>query len=111
MSALGLSVAQAQLPDDGVQDASGSGSGSGFGFGKPQYDFAAPPASAPQPRWIRVPRAVGRLTSDDIGLVINTADPYSVEVGAFYIEARKLAPEQVLRIALPLREGLTPATE
>ena len=108
MSALGLSVAQAQLPDDGVQAASGSGSGSGSGFGKPQYDFAAPPASAPQPRWIRVPRAVGRLTSDDIGLVINTADPYSVEVGAFYIVARKLAPEQVLRIALPLRESLTP---
>lgn len=77
-------------------------------FGKPRYDFADAPASAPAPRWIRIPRTTGRLTSDDIGLVINTADPYSLEVGAFYIEERKLAPEQVLRIALPLREGLTP---
>lgn len=55
-----------------------------------------------------MPRVAGRLTSKDLGLVINTADPYSVEVGEFYIKARKLAPEQVLRVELPVRARLTP---
>src|SRR5512143_714781 len=50
-----------------------------------------------------VPRIRGRLTSKDIGLVINTADPYSVEVGEFYIAQRKLSPSQVLRLSLPVR--------
>ncbi len=48
------------------------------------------------------------LTSRDIGVVINTADPYSVEVGEFYIQARKLAPEQVLRVELPTKATLSP---
>lgn len=48
------------------------------------------------------------LGSRDIGLVINTADPYSVQVGEFYIQARKLAPEQVLRLELPVKASLTP---
>lgn len=70
---------------------------------------AAPSAPASQvrsPSWIAVPRIAGRLTSKDIGVVINTADPYSVEVGEFYIRARKLAPEQVLRVELPVRDRL-----
>lgn len=54
-----------------------------------------------------VPAAIA-LTSRDIGVVINTADPYSVEVGEFYIHARKLAPEQVLRVDLPVKAALTP---
>jgi len=69
---------------------------------------AASSASAPRTTVrIAVPRVVGRLTNKDIGLVINTADPYSVEVGEFYIRARKLTPEQVLRVELPLRPALT----
>jgi len=65
-------------------------------------------ASATKARtWIAVPRIAGRLTKSDIGLVINSADPYSVEVGEFYVQARKLAPEQVLRVELPLRPSLT----
>ena len=72
-------------------------------------DFrAAAAASAPAPRWISVPAIAGRITSRELGLVINTADPYSVEVGAFYIKARKLAPAQVLRVQLPVQAGLTP---
>ena len=67
----------------------------------------AAPASAVR-QWIRVPRVNGRITSKDIGLVINTADPYSVEVGEFYAKARKLTAAQVLRIALPVRSTLTP---
>jgi uncharacterized protein (TIGR03790 family) len=57
---------------------------------------------------VQVPRVIGRLTAHDIGLVINTADPYSEAVGQHYIDRRKLAPEQVLRVQLPLRAALTP---
>lgn len=69
---------------------------------------AAPASAVRSPAWIAVPRVAGRLTSKDLGLVINTADPYSVEVGEFYIRARKLSPGQVLRVELPLRARLTP---
>lgn len=48
----------------------------------------------------------GRLHAADIGLVINTLDPYSVQVGEHYIAARGLAAEQVLRVELPVRNGL-----
>ena len=73
------------------------------------YDFGQPSTSAPRvPQWIAVPRAAGRLTSKDIGLVINTADPYSVAVGEFYIQARHLTRAQVLRVQLPVKAALTP---
>ena len=54
-----------------------------------------------------VPRLTGRITAKDLGLVINTADPYSVAVGEYYAKARKLAPQQVLRLQLPVRAVLT----
>lgn len=78
-----------------------------------RYDFGPPaPAAAAAasngPQWIRVPHAEGRITSKELGLVINTADPYSVEVGEFYIRARGLTRAQVLRVQLPLRSALTP---
>jgi uncharacterized protein (TIGR03790 family) len=55
----------------------------------------------PEPKWISVPRSAGRLRAADIGLVINTADPYSVAVGAHYAKRRGLRPEQVLRVSIP----------
>lgn len=55
------------------------------------------------------PRARERLHAADIGLVINSADPYSVRVGEHYIAARGLQPAQVLRLELPRRATLTPA--
>ena len=55
-----------------------------------------------------IPRLAGRLTAADIGLVINTADAYSVAVGRHYIAARKLRPAQVLRLQLPIKTALTP---
>ena len=84
-----------------------------------QADAAAPGARASAragaraealrpPAWVQVPRTLGRITAADIGLVINTADPYSVAVGAYYAAARKLAPEQILRVELPLKTALTP---
>lgn len=50
--------------------------------------------------------AVPRLHAADLGLVINVADPYSVAVGAFYVEARQLLPQQVLRVVLPVQSRL-----
>lgn len=47
-----------------------------------------------------------RLRAADLGLVINVADPYSVAVGAFYVEARRLLPQQVLRVVLPVQATL-----
>lgn len=71
-----------------------------------------PPAAgsaveAPGPRWLPAARAAGRLTAADLGLVINSADPYSVAVGEHYIAQRGLKPSQVLRIELPVRGVLT----
>lgn len=74
------------------------------------FDFTVPASPvAPGPAWSSVPRITGRLTRTDIGLVINTADPYSVEVGEFYVQARGLRPAQVLRLELPVRATLDPA--
>jgi uncharacterized protein (TIGR03790 family) len=56
---------------------------------------------------VTVPRVSGRLSAADLGLVINTADPYSRAVGAYYIKKRHLKPSQVLRVELPLRTSLS----
>jgi uncharacterized protein (TIGR03790 family) len=54
-----------------------------------------------------VPVVLDRLRAADIGLVINQRDPYSVAVGAHYLAARGLAPEQVLRVDLPVQSALS----
>ena len=56
-----------------------------------------------------MPRLHGHLTASDIGLVINTADSYSVAVGAYYQQQRRIPAHQVLRVELPLRAALTVA--
>ena len=48
-----------------------------------------------------------RLTAKDLGLVINTADPYSVAVGEYYAQRRGIPAEQVLRINLPVKASLS----
>jgi uncharacterized protein (TIGR03790 family) len=72
---------------------------------KPSADFAAVPFLPNPP----IARLSARLDRKDIGLIINTADPYSVAVGAYYQQRRALAPRQVLRVELPLRRQLEPA--
>jgi len=70
-----------------------------------------PAAAAQQPLhavMAAAPRAAGRVTAAQLGLVINTDDPYSQAVGAYYIGKRQLKPEQVLRVALPVRAALNP---
>jgi uncharacterized protein (TIGR03790 family) len=64
-------------------------------------------ASAPPVRpMMRVPRAIGRLQASALGLVINTADPYSVEVGEHYRRTRHIPDAHVLRIELPVTARL-----
>ncbi|MES2583354.1 MAG: TIGR03790 family protein [Pseudomonadota bacterium] len=48
-----------------------------------------------------------RLTARDLGLVINTADPYSVAVGEYYAQRRGIPAEQVLRVVLPVKASLS----
>lgn len=69
----------------------------------PAVRLPSPPASPQrrQPAWMPAVRPDGRLQAADIGLVINTADPYSVAVGEHYIRRRGLKPQQVLRVSLP----------
>jgi uncharacterized protein (TIGR03790 family) len=70
---------------------------------------AASGTAAPRQKVFAAPRLAGRLTAKEVGLVINTNDPYSVEVGAFYKAARKLTDAQVLRVQLPMRAELSQA--
>lgn len=58
---------------------------------------------------MRVPRTAGHVSADQLALVINTLDPYSVAVGEYYAERRKLKPAQILRVEIPVREHLTVA--
>lgn len=61
------------------------------------------------PPRVVLPRIDGRLHAEQLGLVINTADPYSIAVGEYYAQQRQLRPEQVLRVELPVRDALSPA--
>lgn len=72
---------------------------------------AASPASAASAVISRivVPRITERLGAAQLGLVVNTADPYSVAVGEHYRQRRGLRPEQVLRLELPVRDALDEA--
>lgn len=70
---------------------------------------SAPAASAVPVPQVQVPRVFGRLQAPQLGLVINESDPYSVAVGEHYIERRRLTPEQVLRVALPVQAQMSAA--
>jgi uncharacterized protein (TIGR03790 family) len=59
-------------------------------------------------KWANVPRVFGRITAKELGVVINSDDPYSVQVGQYYIKARGIPEDQVLRVNLPIKSALTP---
>jgi uncharacterized protein (TIGR03790 family) len=48
-----------------------------------------------------------RLSAKTLGLVINTADPYSVAVGDYYAQRRGIAAEHILRVVLPVKSSLS----
>lgn len=102
MAALG--AVRAQTADPAVLAASGVAVSAAAGA-----SAASATAASRQRTFIRVPRVIGRLQAPDLGLVINTADPYSVEVGEYYRRARNLPDAHILRIDLPVQARLTPA--
>jgi uncharacterized protein (TIGR03790 family) len=65
------------------------------------------PSAAAEARWGRMPRLYGRITANELGLVINTADPYSVSVGEYYAKRRGIPPGQIVRVQLPQRSSLS----
>ncbi|WP_294637664.1 TIGR03790 family protein [uncultured Aquabacterium sp.] len=67
------------------------------------------PQATPARQWFKAPRVYGRLTNQELGLVINTDDPYSVQVGEYYARARKIPEEQILRVRLPVKGELSVA--
>lgn len=58
-------------------------------------------------QWVKAPKAAGRLSAADIGLVINTEDPYSEAVGRYYVQKRHLKASQVLEVQVPVKPSLT----
>ncbi|MFG6465865.1 TIGR03790 family protein [Roseateles sp. BYS87W] len=68
---------------------------------------AASPSAQPAPGWQPAPAYHARLTAASLGLVINTADPYSVAVGETYVRRRGIAADHVLRVRLPVRASLS----
>lgn len=54
-------------------------------------------------------QAQGRLMAADLGLLINTADPYSVTVGETYAQRRGIPEANVLRVSLPVQPRLSQA--
>lgn len=71
-------------------------------------DAAAAARPAAPSRWVAARRSNGRLTNAQLGLVINQADAYSREVGAYYAQARRLDEAQILRLELPAKPTLLP---
>ncbi len=57
--------------------------------------------------WLRMPKLYGRITAAELGLVINTADPYSVTIGEYYARRRGIPDANVVRVQLPQRASLT----
>ncbi len=39
-----------------------------------------------------------RLRADELAVIVNDADPLSVQIGAYYMQARKLPPENLLHV-------------
>lgn len=44
-----------------------------------------------------------RLTANELGVIIDTANPLSVAVGEYYAARHKIPAENVVRVALPGR--------
>lgn len=65
-------------------------------------------AARPLSRTLPIPVVRGRLAAAQLGLVINSADPLSEQIGELYAQTRGLRPEQILRVELPRGTHLTP---
>lgn len=110
---MGAAMAQPGVLDRAADKAASgaTGASSQAASGAVGAQAAGSAASAPMVRrWMSpFPRVIGRLGPKDLGLIINEDDPYSVQVGAYYAEARQIPAAQILRVRLPVKAGLTPA--
>lgn len=112
VAGLGLSpfMGYAQTPDAGAAVSKGSAASAATGGGGAAADEAVPAWSVmPRRQWSRVPRVVGRLSAQDVGLIINESDPYSTQVGAYYARARGIPDKHILRVSLPVKGTLSAA--
>jgi len=99
LASVGLGDARAQV-------------GAGVSPGASAAVVASEPGSAgaaPARKWASVPRVLGRITAQQLGVVINEDDPYSTQVGAYYARARGIPEDRVLRVKLPIRSSLSEA--
>jgi uncharacterized protein (TIGR03790 family) len=102
-------------PSTAQQAASTAASGGAGATSAPVAASAVSAASAPVPavavapvrRWASAPRVFGRITAEELGIVINEDDPYSVEVGEYYAKARRIPAGRVLRVKLPVKGVLS----
>jgi len=51
------------------------------------------------------------IDSDNLAVVINDQDPYSVEIGAFYVRERLIPSSQVIHISLPIGVSELPVSQ
>ena len=107
-------VAQAQGASITVPVAASDASGhAGPEHAASSSTAVARPASMPIARPVRrlaqAPRVIGRVMPSELGVVINTADPYSVEVGEYYVHQRQIPAAHVLRLDLPVQARLSVA--
>ena len=47
----------------------------------------------------------------DLGVIINTADPLSVAIGEYYVQARKIPPANIARVHFGYHRAILPAAE
>jgi uncharacterized protein (TIGR03790 family) len=92
LAACGSALGQVTEPEPAASAVTGEASG-----------------ATPRALVVRAPRVIGRVQASALGLVINTADPYSVDVGEYYRRARQIPSSQVLRIDLPVQARLSVA--
>ena len=53
--------------------------------------------------WAALPPApAAALGPEQLALIVNTADPYSVEVGAYFVRRRRIPPANVVFVTLPM---------
>ncbi len=105
--AQGLGAAASSPGAPGASSSAASAT-PGAASSPPPVASAASAVAPPKRLWAKLPRVVGRITARELGVVINTDDPYSVQVGEYYIKARNIPEEQVLRVSLPIKSALTP---
>lgn len=99
-------------------DDSGSGSGSpadaaaDTDTGADSTVDAGADAPADSPPEAQAPKMIlpkSALTADELGVLVNSSDPQSKEVAAYYVAARKIPSANVVTLAFPVGDVMTEA--